>query len=184
MVIPMSFPLAAHAAPTLLVPDTVVKGQEFEARIENAPGNAKVQWTWDQGRLRLLESSDSAARFETILDGTAWIEAGIGAWRQRVTIVITKDSAVKPPPPGGEPTKDPKIASIEAVAGTVPLRADQCDPVFPEHGQRGPVRQGPCRLQGACHRTGTAAAHQGGGWPPRRSDPHEPGALAERIRPL
>ena len=105
------FPRAAHAAPTLLAPDAVVKGQEFEARIENAPRNAMAQWTWDRGRLRLIESSNDAARFEAILDGKGWIEARIGNWRQKVTVVITREGTVKPPPPTGETVKDPKLES-------------------------------------------------------------------------
>ncbi len=113
MVLPMSFPLTTHAAPTLIVQDTVVQGQQVEARIENAPAKAKVRWTWDQGRLRLLESDDSMARFEAILDGTGWIEARIGNWRQKVTVVITREGTVKPPPPTGETAKDPKLESAK-----------------------------------------------------------------------
>ncbi len=111
MVLPMSFPLTTHAAPTLIVQDTVVQGQQVEARIENAPAKAQVRWTWDRGRLRLLESGDSAARFEAILDGKGWIEARIGNWRQKVTVVITREGTVKLPPPTGETAKDPKLES-------------------------------------------------------------------------
>ncbi len=111
MVLLVSFPLTSHAAPTLIVQDTVVQGQQVEARIENAPQKAQVRWTWDRGRLRLLESGDSAARFEAILDGKGWIEARIGNWRQKVTVVITREGTVKPPPPTGETAKDPKLES-------------------------------------------------------------------------
>ncbi len=104
-------PVVSHAAPTLIVPDTVIQGQQVEARIEDAPGNAQVRWTWDQGRLRLLESDDSTARFEAILDGPGWIEAQIGNWRQRVTIDIKREGSVKPPSPTGETAKDPKLES-------------------------------------------------------------------------
>jgi hypothetical protein len=104
--------VAAQTAPRLFFPDTAAKGDSVEARIENAPGGALVNWTWDQGKLSLTTgSSEPVIRFDAILDGTAWIEARIGSWRQRASIVITKDGAVKPqpPPPGGEPTDDSKI---------------------------------------------------------------------------
>jgi hypothetical protein len=106
--------LLAQSSPLLLVPDTAAKGDSVEARIENAPDGVLINWTWDQGRLSLTTgSSESVIRFDAILDGTAWIEARIGAWRQRASIVITKDGVVKPPPPpGGDTTTgDPKIAT-------------------------------------------------------------------------
>ena len=105
----MPVPPAARAAPTLIVPDSAVTGQEFEARIENAAEKAKVGWTWDRGRLRLIESGNDAARFEAILDGEGWIEARIGSWRKRATVSITREGTVKPPPSGGETETDPKL---------------------------------------------------------------------------
>ena len=106
----LSFSLTAHALPTLIAPDSAVKGQEVEARIENAPQNEQVRWTWDRGRLHLLESGDSAARFEAILDGKAWIEVRIGNWRQRVSVVITRTDVITPTTPIEGPKEDPKIA--------------------------------------------------------------------------
>ena len=184
MVLLVSFPLTSHAAPTLIVQDTVVQGQQVEARIENAPQKAQVRWTWDRGRLRLLESGDSAARFEAILDGKGWIEARIGNWRQKVTVVITREGTVKPPPPTGETAKDPKLESSRLLLEQFRSGSDQRNAVFPEHGQRRPVRQGPRRVQGPRDRAGAAAAYPGRWLSRDRGHSYEPGLWAREYRPL